>query len=192
MVHVDSEEILLSDKKPQGFFVGTMLRGPKTGSIGAFQSFIAESLEVKDAAGSRLKEGEDFLVSAPFALVGIGPKSRVTPATKVYASYDYYMQRIDSVVVDAAGTASLIAGTPRLFSPVRPGIPAGYTVIANVYRPFRAVALEEAHVFPVEAGAAQAVTASRSGLIPRTMGKIAAGQPVKVVCWAIRSRWAAT
>lgn len=182
-VQVESEETLLSEKKPGGFFSGTMLRGPKSGSIGAFGSLIPSSLVIKDAAGGRLVEGEDYLVSAPFALIGIGPRARVTPATKVYASYAYYTQRIDSVVVTAGGAVSLVEGQGRVYSPRIPAAPAGSVTIANVYRPFRAEELAEAHVFPIESNPAQSATASRGGLIPRTMAKIAAGKPVKVVCW---------
>jgi len=183
IVQVEAEETLLSKKKPEGFFSGTMLRGPKTGSIGAFGSLIPGSLVIKDAAGQRLIEMEDYLVSTPFALIGIGPRSRVTPATKVYASYAYYTQRIDSVVVDRSGAVSVVEGQAQLYSPPIPAAPVGSVTIANVYRPFRGTELTAGDVFPIKASAVQVATATRGGLIPRTMAKIAAGKPVKVVCW---------
>lgn len=183
IVRVDREALLLSEMEPRGFFVGTRLRGPTTSSIAAFNSLVPESLVVTDAAGRELVRGEDYLLSAPFALLGLGPRSRVTPATEVYASYSHCMQRIDAVVVDDGGNTSLMAGRPRLVSPEVPAVPAGAAVIARIYRPFRARSLAPEHVFPVTATSAGAVTATTPGRISRTMAKLAAGEPVTVVCW---------
>lgn len=182
-VAVRQEELQLSDKKPSGFFVGTRLQGPKTSSIAAMNSLIEESLTLADAKGRPLRLGEDYLVSARFALLGIGPNPIVTPATKVYASYRFYHQRIDTVAVDRGGTAFLVRGTPQLVSPQRPALPAGARAIGTVYRPFRATGLEPHHVFPIRATAAQAPTATTPGRIPHTLRKLRAGEPVTIVCW---------
>lgn len=180
---VRKEELLLSEKKPGGFFVGTHLQGPKAKNIGAFRSLIEASLVLEDAAGRTLAKGTDYLVSAPFALLGIGPHPSVTTATQVYASYAHYLQRIDVVAVDAAGRPFLVPGTPRLTSPATPAVPAGATAICQVYRPFLATTLQPGHVFPITARAGDAVTATSTGRLPRTLRKLQSGEPVTIVCW---------
>lgn len=183
VVTVRDEALLLSDKKPSGFFVGTQLKGTKAKNIGAFRSLIEDSIVLRDAAGRELVKGDDYLVAAPFALLGIGPKPSVTPATTVYATYSHYAQRIDAVVVDAQGGARLVRGTPHLVTPNPPPVPAGTTAIAHVYRPFRATTLEAAHVFPITARAADAVTVTNAGRVPKTLRKLQRGEPVTIVCW---------
>jgi hypothetical protein len=183
VAEVRSEELFLSEKRPGGFFVGTRLQGPKAKNIGAFRSLIEESIVLADASGRVLRKGDDYLVSAPFALLGIGPKATVTTSTKVFASYSHYLQRIDLVAVDARGMPLLVPGRPRVMSPELPAVPAGATAIASVYRPFRATTLEAAHVFPITARPADATTATTPGRVPRTLRKLQAGESVTVVCW---------
>lgn len=180
---VRREELLLSEKPPGGFFVGTHLQGPKAKNIGAFRSLIEESLVLRDGAGRILRKGDDYLVSAPFALLGIGRHPTVTTATKVYASYAHYLQRIDGVAVDPAGRPFLVAGTARLTSPDLPAVPPGAAAIGHVYRPFRATTLSPDHVFPITATAEAAVTATSAGRLPKTLRKLQAGEPVTLVCW---------
>jgi hypothetical protein len=86
-------------------------------------------------------------------------------------------------VVDARGVASLIEGTPRLVAPALPLVAPGLSAIANIYRPFRGTTLEPAHVFPIAASARAASTATRAGLLPKTLRKLEAGEPVTIVCW---------
>jgi hypothetical protein len=180
---VRDEELLLSEKPPAGFFTGTQLKGTKAKNIGALRSLIEESLELKDTSGRKLKKGDDYLVAAPFALLGLGPKASVTSTTKVCATYAHYLQRIDVVAVDTRGVAFLIPGTPSIMSPALPAVPRGATAIASVYRPFLATTLEPAHVFPITARAGESPTATTRGRIPKTLRKLQAGEAVTVVCW---------
>jgi hypothetical protein len=180
---VRDEELLLSEKPPAGFFTGTQLQGTKAKNIGALRSLIEESLELKDGSGRKLKKGDDYLVAAPFALLGLGPRASVTATTKVFATYAHYLQRIDVVAADARGVAFIIPGVPSVMSPALPIVPRGATAIASVYRPFLAKTLEPAHVFPITARAGDAPTATTRGRIPKTLRKLEAGEAVTVVCW---------
>lgn len=183
VVRVRDEEMHLSPDKPGGFFTGTKLAGTLASSIGAFGSLIEESVSVRDSSGQPLRPGEDFLISAPFALLGLAPQSRVKPTDTVFASYSFYRQRIDLVAVDAQGVPSLVPGTPHIATPSIPAPPAGSTAIATLYRPFRAKALEEAHVFPITSTAREAATATTRGRVPKTLAKLRRGDAVTVVCW---------
>lgn len=183
IVTVRDEELRLSPDKPGGFFTGTKLAGTRAANIGAFRSLIEDSVTLRDAAGRPLRQGADFLVSAPFALLGLGPQARVTPADTVFATYAHYRQRIDLVAVDARGTALVIPGVPHIATPTVPSAPAGATPIGTVYRPFGARTLEAAHVFPITATARDATTATTRGRLPKTLAKLQRGDPVTVVCW---------
>jgi len=180
---VKDEELKLSSEKPGGFFTGTKLAGTLASSIGALGSLIEDSIALRDAAGRPLRRNEDYLVSAPFALLGLAPQSRVKPADTVFASYAFYRQRIDLVVVDARSVPALVPGTPHVATPPIPAAPAGSTAIATVYRPFGARSLAPAHVFPITATAREAVTATTRGRVPKTLAKLHRGEPVTVVCW---------
>lgn len=183
IVTVRDEELQLSADKPGGFFTGTKLAGTRAANIGAFRSLIEESVALRDAAGRPLRKGDDFLVSAPFALLGLGPQAGVTPADRVFATYAHYRQRIDLVAVDARGVPFLVPGVPHVATPAMPPAPAGATAIATVYRPFGARTLEAGHVFPIAATTREAVTATTRGRVPKTLAKLRRGEPVTVVCW---------
>jgi lysophospholipase L1-like esterase len=183
VVTVRDEELFLSAKKPSGFFAGTQLRGTKAKNIGAMHALIEDSLTLRDAEGRTLRKDDDYLVSARFSLLGLGANPSVTVETKVFASYSYFTQRIDAVVVDAAGAVSLVLGTPRLASPDLPAVPAAATAICTLYRPFRGRTLREEHVFPIVASAEAAPTVTRRGRIPKTLRKLESGEPVTIVCW---------
>lgn len=183
VVTVRDEPLQLGDKPPSGFFVGAHLQSTLAGRIGAFGSLIGDSVTVREASGRTLRRGEDYLVSAPFALLGIGPKPTIKPTTPVLVSYSHFLQRIDTVAVDATGRARLIRGAPHVAVPEPAAAPPGATAIARVYRPFGATGLSEAQVFPIVARAADATTATTTGRLPRTLAKLRAGGPVKVVCW---------
>jgi hypothetical protein len=180
---VRDEGLQLSPEKPAGFFTGTKLAGTRAANIGAFRSLIEESIVIRDAAGRTLRKGEDYLVSAPFALLGLGPQASVTSADKVLVTYSHYRQRIDLVAVDARGVSFLVPGIPHVATPAVPSAPAGATAIATVYRPFGARMLEAMHVFPITATAREAVTATTRGRVPKTLAKLRRGEPVTVVCW---------
>ena len=183
VVTIRDEKLLLSADKPGGFFTGTKLKGTLAKNIGAFHSLIEESVTLRDASGRTLRRGEDYLVSARFALLGIGPKATVTTQTPVFATYSFYTQRIDAIAVDATGMPFLVPGTARLYSPDIPPVSRGATAIATVYRPFRGVSLAPEHVFPITAAAATAPTVTNRGRVPKTLRKLQSGEPATIVCW---------
>jgi hypothetical protein len=183
IVTVRDEPLRLAPEKPGGFFTGTKLQGTLAKNIGAFRALIEDSLSLRDDAGRTLRRGDDYLVSAPFALLGLGTNPSVTPATPVFATYSHFTQRIDTIAVGTDGAPILLPGAPRLYSPEPASLPAGAVAIANVYRPFRATTLDDAHVFPIRATAAAAITQTNTGRVPKTLQKLRSGQPVTIVCW---------
>jgi len=180
---ITDEALKLSSDKPAGWAKGTRLAGCNARDVNARGSFVPGSLEIRRTkGGSLLKEGEDYLVDADWGHVGIGPNSSVTPQDTVYASYRYSQLRMDTVQVSADGHVSIKQGTPHISAPVPPEADPESTAIAHVFVDYRATEVAPDHIYPISETPAQAVTASTPGRIPKTLAKLAAGQPVTIVC----------
>ena len=178
------EPVKLSIDKPVGYAKGTRLQACNARDVNAAGSFVRGSLEIRRSKGGELlKEGDDYLVDAEWGLVGLGPQSRVTDQDTVFASYRYSLLRMDTVQVSAAGVASLKQGEPHISAPVPPAADAGCVAIAHVFVGYGATEVAADRIYPITETAAQAVTASTPGRIAKTLAKLAAGQPVTIVCW---------
>ena len=182
VLKVEHEDLLLSAERPAGWAKGTRLRACNARDVNANGSFVPGSLQIRNAKGEVLKEGEDYLVDPDWGHVGLGPKSRVTSQDKVTASYRYSQERMDTIQVSADGKASLKQGTPHISSPVPPEADAGQVAVAHVFVGHRGTEVVQDHIYPITETAAEALTGSTSGRIPHTLAKLKAGQPVTIVC----------
>jgi hypothetical protein len=184
ILSVTDEALKLSVDKPVGYAKGTKLKGCNARDVNAAGSFVPGSLEIRlTKGGDLLKEGEDYLVDEVWGLVGLGPKSKVTANDTVFASYHYSQLRMDTVQVSADGKATLKQGPPHISAPVPPTADAGSLAIAHVLVNYRATAVAQDDIYPITETAAQAVTGSTAGRIPKTLAKLKAGAPVTIVCW---------
>lgn len=180
----ESEAVKLSVDKPVGWSKGTRLAACNARDVNAAGSFVPGSLEIRQSkGGDLLKEGEDYLVDPVWGHVGLGPKSRVTATDTVFATYRYSLLRLDTVQVSADGVASLKLGQPHISAPVPPEADPGSTAIAHLFIDYQATSVPADHLYPITETAAQAVTATTPGRIPKTLAKLQAGQPVTIVCW---------
>ena len=184
ILNISDEALKLSEDKPVGWAKGTRLKACNARDVNACGSFVPGSLEIRrEKGGDLLKEGEDYLVDPDWGHVGIGPKSSVTTQDTVFASYRYCLRRVDTVQVSPDGRASLKQGEPHISSPVPPDPDPGCAAIARVFIDHRATEVAPDAIYPITETAAQAVTASTPGRIPKTLAKLASGQPVTIVCW---------
>ena len=147
------------------------------------ESALADRTSEKELGGEILVEGEDYLVDPDWGHVGIGPKSRVTTQDTVFASYRYSLRRMDTVQVSPEGRASIKQGEPHISSPVPPEPDPGCIAIAHLFVDYLATEVAPDAIYPITETAAQAVTASTPGRIPKTLAKLASGKPVTIVCW---------
>ena len=183
VLSVGDEALTLSVDKPAGWAKGTRLKGCNARDVNASGSFVPGSLTIRRAVkGEPLKEGEDYLVDAEWGHVGLGPKSQVTAKDRVFASYRYSLERMDTVQVSKEGKVSLKQGRPHISAPVPPDADADQVAVAHVFVGHGAVKVTPEDIYLITETAAQAVTASTSGRIPRTLAKLKAGEPVTIVC----------
>jgi len=184
ILSVGNEPLKLSLDKPVGWSKGTRLRACNARDVNASGSFVPGSLEIRRSPGGELlQEGADYLVDADWGHVGLGPNSRVTDKDTVFASYRYSLLRMDTIQVSADGKASLKQGEPHISAPVPPAAESACVAVAHVFVGYRAIAVTPDEIYPIRETAAQAVTGSTPGRIPKTLAKLKAGQPVTIVCW---------
>lgn len=183
IITVTDEAVKLSVDKPVGWAKGTRLRGCNARDVNASGSFVPGSLEIRRTKGGEmLKEGEDYLVDAEWAHVGLGPKSRVTAEDTVFASYRYSLQRMDTVQVSTEGKVTLKQGQPHISAPVPPAADAGQLAVAHVFVGHRATEVTPEQIWMISETADKVVTGTTPGRIPKTLAKLKAGQPVTIVC----------
>jgi lysophospholipase L1-like esterase len=183
-VAVQGETLKLTAVTPKGWAVGTPLSRLRTLRPGAgtpVHGALDRASVVVKLRGEIMKEGADYLLDAQWGMFGLAPGSRIKPEDEVTVDYRYSLLRLDSIV-RAEGKESVRKGVSHLTRPEPPALGAGETRVANVFIPYlsdgRAV-----ERFPILESAAQAVTASTPGRLPRALAKVKAGKPLKVVCW---------
>lgn len=100
----------------------------------------------------------------------------------VSVDYAYSLLRLDSRVRTAEGKEIIKRGVSHLTAPQAPVLAKGETRLVNLFVPYHSDG-QNVEAFPVLESAEQAKTLSTSGRIPRTLAKLQARQPVKIVCW---------
>ena len=171
-------------EKPAFYAKGSGLPQCRARDVFAGGSDDPSSIEIRRTkGGALLKLGDDYRVDAFWPQVWLGPQSTVKPEDTVFVSYRYSQLRMDTIQVAADGTASLKQGQPRLTAPVPADPDAGHEPLAHVWINYRDQEVKADQIYLVEETPRQAITASTPGRIPKTLAKLQAGQPVKIVCW---------
>jgi len=133
--------------------------------------------------GDKLLElGKDYLCDQEWGALGIGAQSCVTPNEQVSVDYNFSLRRIDSLVVDSNGKKIILKGTSHLTVPEPPLISDGQKHLANVFIDYNSQG-SNALILPIREASSAAKTETTPGRIPKTLAKIKAGHPVKIVCW---------
>jgi len=183
IITVMDESVRLSADKPESWYKGTRLAGPFAKELNAEGSYVPGSLSIrKSIGGPKLVEGKDYLISPEHGMVGLAPGSPLSPKEPVFASYQYGLLRLDSIVVDGGGKARLLKGELAIARPQPPELPPGTKRLLNVFRPFHSTTLNREDIFPVLERPDQAVTRTSHGRIPKTIAKIKASRAVRIVC----------
>lgn len=186
---VVDEPLNLSPDRPEGFSSGTRLRGlavpgPNGPAVTPRNCLAPGSVVVRaEQGGDELCLGRDYLLSELHGMLGVAPGSRVTSDDTVYVSYRYSQMRVDAVDLTPNGSVLLTEGTPHVTIPRPPDPVAASRRLAHIFRPYHAKTVETDHVYPIEETAAQAVTGTTPGRIPRALAKLRAGEPLTIVCW---------
>ena len=173
-----------------GWRKGSPLAGLKADECTACHALHPDSIVVAAGTGDdapRYKHGRDWEADLAWGCVGRLPGGRIGSEQPVFISYVYTPARLDSIILDAAGTISLRCGKPHIATPLPPPLSSGETRLVNIYLEGHADALADDCLYPImETGFPEP---SRSGpsiaerLLPRTLERLENGEPLKVLAW---------
>lgn len=184
-IRVEGEQALLSPDEPHMWARGTKLRQIQTlapGSGTPAQGAVDVDSIVVRHEGRALTAGKDYVVHPVSGSLGIGPEPSITPNAPITIDYTYWLRRLDSRIKTAEGAIEVRAGQPALTVPEPPILKPGEVRLANLFVDYGCDGTD-ADVYPVQQSSGEATTGTTAGRIPRTMAKIAADEPLKIVCW---------
>jgi len=182
---VHGERTRLSVEPPRVWAQGTKLRQLQTLAPGrgspANGAVDPDSVVVRHG-DKVLKRGKDYLLDPVWGSLGLGPEASVTHKDRVTVDYRYSVRRLDSLIQTPDGKKIVRKGQSHLTIPEPPKLKPGEKRVANIFVDYFCDG-KNAEVFAITETAEQAQTLTTPGRIPRTMAKIKAGEPVKIVCW---------
>lgn len=163
----------------------TKLRG--FGALGPDVEFPAfgslrESTVVLRHNGQRLEPMQDYVIDANWAALAIAQGSALEDGAEVEVDYSYSLRRLDAWVEQPDGSRVIRAGVPDLTVPQPPCVEADERHIANVFADYGQTA-DTAELYWILTQDPAEPTLTRSGRLPRTVTKLKAGEPVRIVCW---------
>ncbi len=191
---------------------GRVLRGVNACECAVFGALDPTSVEVRLAAtGEKLERGKDFEFDDGWGSLGRLEGGKIAENAAVLINYRCVESRIDSIVENADGSVALVAGEPRVLSPVPPTLDAGQKRLVNVYSTGRGADLSDATLFPVDSafatndpsdakafcdgvarfyrenGAPATPSVSDVGaaktFLPKTWKKLTSGEEVRILAW---------
>jgi len=181
-------QVPVFNEKAGGWIRGAKLKRLITEECTATGLLYPDSVRVKSAPGDSpaLTLGKDYQIDPFWATFGLIEGGNFGESQTVYVDYDYCPLRLDSIVVDGAGQAQVICGEPGMGALLPPEAPAGTTAVANVFLTEQCTALTDENLYPIEFGVQPAPVAATSvaeTLLPKTLAKLRAGDPVAIVAW---------
>lgn len=115
-----------------------------------YRAVIPESVSITNKDGTRLKQGEDFIVNPLWGQVcALNDSMGAAGKAAITVTYQYRMQRLDLVQVDSKGNVSVKNGSEVILCPALPEPDPDHCPIAGIY----------VHPFAPEAGKAYSIPA---------------------------------
>lgn len=169
-----------------GFWKGVCLSGVRTQETSAKNAMEPQSLVLKLAPdGTPLRRGVDYDADVEWGTVGRLPGGCIGSDQPVFIDYRHGVPRLDSIVVDSAGSLRLRPGTPAICLNELPDLAPGETRLANVWVPARLEQLSIDHLFPILDDELRPATPCQGidRLLPRTMAKLRSGERIRILAW---------
>ncbi|HNT89916.1 MAG TPA: hypothetical protein PKL84_18780, partial [Candidatus Hydrogenedentes bacterium] len=175
------------DSAAPGWRKGARLRPLITEECSATGLLDEATLRIKTGPGAApvLTRGVDYELDPFWATFGRLESGNIARRQAVFVDYAYRPNRLDSVIVNAAGIVTRVPGAAGVGALRPPAVPDDAVVLANVWVPGFTDALTEDAVFPVlsdaPSPAPEAPVADR--LLPNMLRKLRAGETVTIVAW---------
>jgi hypothetical protein len=133
--------------------------------------------------------GKDFKLDADWGALGRCPGSSIDPQENVQIDYDFFLQRIDTVVLSSGNsTLRLKTGIPHLANPEPPHLQPDEVPLFNIHVTGNLHGLSRGQLFPIlETAFPNALAATDKGcinrLLPALIRKLHKGEPIKILTW---------
>jgi lysophospholipase L1-like esterase len=147
------------------------------------------TLDVTDGreTGARVyKRGADYEVNEERGTFGRLEGGAIPADGRVYASYNYAPQRIDSIALTpATGRLDLVPGKPHITSPLPPELADGQIRVANILTHGSRQTLAPENLYPIRETAFPGPGFSdvAEKLLPKTLQKLRSGASLKILAW---------
>ncbi len=169
---------------------GTPLIGTKAEACSVADALENASLTVRDGPGAAAKTyalDKDYKLEPRWGGFGRIEGGAIPADKPVFASYRYAMMRLDSAVLTADKKIVLRKGVPHVATPRPPELAAGETRVGNVWLSGRIDKLTPTNLFPIMEAAypepPRAGPTVAEKLLPKTLAKLQAGAPVRILAW---------
>jgi lysophospholipase L1-like esterase len=185
-IAVENEPYTLSSEKPDRWAKGTHLKACLSRVTPLPDCLVPGSVVVKLEDGTTLERDKDYLLDERWASLARLDGGKIGKDTRVLFSYRAGQMRLHSIQINPDGKIELVPGQPRTHSPEPPPIRDGWRTVANVFMPYHTKAVESWQIFRVAGPYPEpneTEMSRRSELVPKTLNKLRAGQPVHIVTW---------
>lgn len=148
-------------------------------------ALIPGSVTIKGPRGIVYDRGKDFEYNDNWACVGRLGSGRIGAETPVRISYTFCRARIDSIVLNADGSISVLQGKAHDVMPKIPMLKKGMKRLANIYLSRHDDCLRDGMIYPVlrTSFKKRKDLCDVEKLLPQTMKKIRSGEPLKILAW---------
>ncbi len=172
--------------KAGGWMKGARLKPLIAEECTATGALVPDSLRLKPApdADTAFTRGVDYDLDPFWGTFGRLDGGAIREGQTVYADYEYTLSRLDSIAADANGALRLVAGAPAPALALPPALNPGETAVVNVFVPAGCTALTDENLYPVDCAPSPAeAEATAETLLPKTLAKLRAGEPLTVVAF---------
>lgn len=156
------------------------------GGIGAYQGLRPQSIKLKSQDGSiPYARGIDFDTDPIWGTIWRTPTGSMVDGATSLLTYTYNQCRIDSIVIDAKGTARIIEGKPGVWEVMPPETPKGDTLIARIWWHGDAKRLIDEQLYNVTATRMPVPKGSplAAAYTPKVLAKLKNGETVNITFW---------
>jgi len=172
------------DEKAGGWRKGARLRRVIAQECTATGLVDPESIKVRPGPGEPpFTLGVDYAIDGFWATVGRLEGGAIGAGQEVCIDYDYRLSRIDTICADAAGKLTVVQGEAAVALAIPPPLPDGKTAIANIYMRGGIRKIDREHLYPIQPAKFAAPAPVAEKLLPKTLAKLRAGQPVTIVAF---------
>lgn len=187
------EPVVLSDEKLQGQLSKTILkqcRACLSDPVAIDGVLVAGSLMVRSSRAKDAvvyKQGIDYLLDERWGAIGRAATGAIKKGQTVYVSYQIWLGRLDTLILDGQARLKIIEGNPSRTAPITPCVPQLSLPLANIYIAPGVQEIVSSAILPIagleEPSCPLKQTALNRQALAKTISKLQSRVPTRIVFW---------